>query len=46
MPAAAGRLRPVTGQTFPLDRAADAHAALEARVTLAKTLLLTAPVTG
>ena len=38
--AAAGRLQPVIGQTFPLDRAADAHAALEARATLAKTLLL------
>jgi len=40
--AAAGRLRPVIGQTFPLDRAADAHAALEARATVAKTLLITA----
>jgi NADPH:quinone reductase-like Zn-dependent oxidoreductase len=39
--AAAGRLRPVIGQTFPLDLAADAHAALEARTALAKTLLLT-----
>jgi NADPH2:quinone reductase len=39
--AAAGRLRPVVGQTFPLDRAADAHAAIEARATLGKTLLLT-----
>lgn len=38
--AAAGRLRPVIGQTFPLDRAADAHAALAARATIAKTLLL------
>jgi len=38
--AAAGRLRPVIGQTFPLDRAAQAHAAIEARATLAKTLLL------
>jgi NADPH2:quinone reductase len=38
--AAAGRLQPVIGQTFPLDRAVDAHAALEARATLAKTLLL------
>jgi NADPH:quinone reductase len=39
--AAAGRLRPVTGQTFPLERAADAHAAIEARSTIGKTLLLT-----
>ena len=27
--AIAGRLRPVIGQTFPLERAADAHAAIE-----------------
>lgn len=39
--AAAGRLRPVIGQTFPLDRAADAHAAIETRATIGKTLLLT-----
>jgi NADPH:quinone reductase len=38
--AAAGRLRPVIGQTFPLERAADAHAAIEARETVGKTLLL------
>ncbi|MGW0713083.1 zinc-binding dehydrogenase [Streptomyces sp. NPDC002643] len=38
--AAAGRLRPVIGQTFPLERAADAHAAMEARKTIGKTLLL------
>jgi NADPH2:quinone reductase len=38
--AAAGRLRPVIGQTFPLDRAADAHAAIERRETVGKTLLL------
>jgi NADPH2:quinone reductase len=38
--AAAGRLRPVIGQTFPLDHAADAHAAIEARATIGKTLLL------
>jgi NADPH2:quinone reductase len=44
--AAAGRLQPVIAQTFPLDRAADAHAALEARTTLAKTLLLPAPITA
>lgn len=39
----AGRLRPVIGQTFPLERAADAHAAIEARETIGKTLLLVAP---
>ncbi|GAA3530424.1 zinc-binding dehydrogenase [Nonomuraea rosea] len=38
--AAAGTLRPVIGQTFPLDRAADAHAAMEARQTLGKSLLI------
>jgi NADPH:quinone reductase len=37
---AAGRLRPVVGQRFPLERAADAHAAMEARTTVGKTLLL------
>lgn len=36
---AAGRLRPLIGQRFPLDRAADAHAAIEARQTVGKTLL-------
>jgi NADPH2:quinone reductase len=35
-----GRLRPVIGQRFPLARAADAHAAIEARLTLGKTLLV------
>jgi NADPH:quinone reductase len=39
--AAAGRITPVIGQTFPLQRAADAHAALESRSTIGKTLLLT-----
>jgi NADPH2:quinone reductase len=38
--AAAGRIRPVIGQTFPLERAADAHAAMEARGVIGKTLLL------
>jgi NADPH:quinone reductase len=38
--AAHGALRPVIGQTFPLTAAADAHAAIEARATLGKTLLL------
>jgi NADPH:quinone reductase len=38
--AAAGRLVPTVGQTFPLDRAAEAHAAIESRATLGKTLLI------
>ncbi|PRX49097.1 NADPH2:quinone reductase [Prauserella shujinwangii] len=37
--AAAGRLRPVIGQRFPLARVADAHAAIESRATVGKTLL-------
>ncbi|MFI0453268.1 zinc-binding dehydrogenase [Actinomadura sp. 6N118] len=37
--AAAGRIRPVIGQTYPLERAADAHAAIETRTALGKTLL-------
>ena len=37
--AAAGRLRPVIGLRLPLERAADAHRAIEARATLGKTLL-------
>src|SRR3954452_16856680 len=37
--ATAGRLRPLIGQVFPLERAAEAHAAIEARRTLGKTLL-------
>ncbi|MCT9932007.1 zinc-binding dehydrogenase [Planotetraspora sp. A-T 1434] len=37
--AAAGRLRAVIGQRFPLERAADAHAAIESRATVGKTLL-------
>jgi NADPH2:quinone reductase len=39
--AAAGRIRPVIGQTFPLDQAADAHRAIESRSVTGKTLLLT-----
>ena len=38
--AAARRIRPVIGQTFPLERAGGAHAAMEARATIAKTLLV------
>jgi NADPH2:quinone reductase len=38
--AAAGRLRPVIGQEFGLDEAAAAHAAIEARETIGKTLLI------
>jgi NADPH:quinone reductase len=37
--AAAGRLRPVIGQRFPLDRAAEAHAAMQGRTAVGKTLL-------
>ena len=37
--AAAGRLRPVIGQEFELAAAADAHAVIEARTTVGKTLL-------
>jgi NADPH2:quinone reductase len=38
--AAAGRLKPVIGQTLPLALAARAHAAMEARAVTGKTLLL------
>lgn len=38
----AGRARPVVGQTFALDRAAEAHAAIEQRRVVGKTLLVTA----
>jgi NADPH2:quinone reductase len=38
--AVAGRLRPVVGQEFPLAEAAAAHAAIEARATIGKTLLV------
>src|SRR5690606_16725050 len=37
--AAGGTLRPHVGQTFPLEEAARAHAAIEARETIGKTLL-------
>jgi NADPH2:quinone reductase len=39
--AADGRLHPVIGQRFALERAGDAHAAIEARATIGKTLLVT-----
>jgi NADPH2:quinone reductase len=38
--AASAALRPVIGQTFTLTAASDAHAAIEARTTIGKTLLL------
>lgn len=37
--AASGRLRPVIGQRPPLARAADAHAAMEDRSVVGKTML-------
>jgi NADPH:quinone reductase len=39
--AAQGRLRPTVGQTFALEEAAAAHATIEARAALGKTLLVT-----
>lgn len=38
--AVAGRIKPVIGQTFTLERAADAHPAMEARNVIGKTLLI------
>lgn len=38
--AAAGRLRPAIGQRVPLENAAAAHAAIERRATVGKTLLI------
>jgi NADPH2:quinone reductase len=38
--AIAGRIRPIIGQTFPLERAADAHRAIKARDVIGKTLLV------
>lgn len=38
--AAAGRLAPIIGQAYPLERAAEAHAALEARQTVGNVLLI------
>lgn len=37
--AAEGRLKPLIGQRFPLDDAAGAHAAIQERRTVGKTLL-------
>lgn len=37
--AVAGRLRPLIGQRFPLEQAGAAHAAIESRGTIGKTLL-------
>jgi NADPH2:quinone reductase len=39
--AAAGDIAPVVGQTFPLDRAGAAHAAIEGRTVFGKTLITT-----
>jgi NADPH2:quinone reductase len=36
---AGGELAPIIGQTFPLEQAAAAHAAIEARTAFGKTLL-------
>lgn len=41
MSALDGPLQPLIGQRFPLERASDAHAAIEARATVGKTLLVT-----
>ncbi|HJQ47407.1 MAG TPA: zinc-binding dehydrogenase [Amycolatopsis sp.] len=38
--AAAGHVKPVVGQRFPLEQAADAHHAIESRTTVGKTLLV------
>lgn len=38
--AAAGAIRATVRQTFPLDRAADAHRVIESRNAIGKTLLL------
>lgn len=40
--AAAGRFTPLIGQTFPLERAADAHAAIGSRTAVGKTVLTVA----
>lgn len=38
--AVAGAIKPVIGQTYPLDRVAEAHAAIEDRAVIGKTLLV------
>jgi NADPH2:quinone reductase len=38
--AAAGRLRPVIGESYPLPQATEAHDAIDARSVIGKTLLL------
>lgn len=38
---ATGRLKPLIGQTFQLEQAAEAHVAIETRAVIGKTLLLT-----
>ncbi|HEX4831629.1 MAG TPA: zinc-binding dehydrogenase [Trebonia sp.] len=37
--AASGQLKPLIGQAFSLDQAADAHRAIESRIAAGKTLL-------
>jgi NADPH2:quinone reductase len=37
---AAGQLKATIGQRFPLKRTAEAHAAVESRVSVGKTLLI------
>ncbi len=44
--AASGAIHPTIGQTFPLDNAADAHAAIENRSAIGKTLLVTPEPSG
>src|SRR5262249_61649779 len=41
--AAAGRIAPLIGQTYPLDRAADAHTGIERRTAVGKTLRVPCP---
>ncbi len=41
--AVTGAMRPVVGQTYALDRAAEAHAAIEQRRVVGKTVLVTTP---
>ena len=38
--ASEGLIRPIIGQTFALEEAAEAHRAIEARTVIAKTLLV------